>query len=137
MPRSRAVRGLAREDWLRAALSAMAEGGVRRIAVEPLARTLGASNAATSTALLEALAARWRVVCADLPGRPGLSTSVRPREDDRVHGRWLRQVLHEARGDQVGRVVLVGHSRGAAVALALSVAWLLRPTDRAQPGWWT
>ena len=44
MPGSRAARGLAREDWLRAAVSAMAEGGVRRIAVEPLARTLGATK---------------------------------------------------------------------------------------------
>ncbi len=38
------MRGLAREDWLRAALSAMAEGGVRSLAVERLARTLGATK---------------------------------------------------------------------------------------------
>ena len=44
MAGSRSVRGLGREDWLRAAVGAMAEGGVRRIAVEPLARTLGATK---------------------------------------------------------------------------------------------
>ena len=115
-------------------------------------------NAATSTAVLEALAARCRVVCADLPGQPGLSTAAGPGEDARVHRRWMSEVLHELRGDPDGRVVLVGHSRGAAVALSVdpsavdalvllspaglarahltpatvvpSVAWLLRPTDR-------
>ena len=32
-------------------------------------------NAATSTTLLTSLASRWRVVCADLPGQPGLSAA--------------------------------------------------------------
>ena len=114
--------------------------------------------AATSTAVLEALAARCRVVCVDLPGQPGLSTAVRPRDDWHVQERWLREVLHQARGDHVGRLALVGHSRGAAVGLSvdpsavdalvlispaglakaqltprtllLSLAWLIRPTDR-------
>jgi pimeloyl-ACP methyl ester carboxylesterase len=115
-------------------------------------------NAATSVALLEALAAHCRVVCVDLPGQPGLSTATRPREDARGHERWLRQVVPEARRNSPGRVALVGHSRGAAVALSVdpgavdalvllspaglvkahlsrstlvpSLAWLLRPTDR-------
>ena len=44
MAGSRSARGLTREDWLRAALGAMAEGGVRQVAVERLARTLGATK---------------------------------------------------------------------------------------------
>src|SRR5688500_7727550 len=38
-------------------------------------------NAATSTTVLTSLAARWRVVCVDLPGQPGLSGAERPADE--------------------------------------------------------
>jgi pimeloyl-ACP methyl ester carboxylesterase len=116
-------------------------------------------NAASSTAVLETLATRCRVVCADLPGQPGLSAADRSRWDSASHSRWVGQVVAQARsGHPTGRLVLAGHSRGAAVALATapdtvdslilispaglasvhltvktlirSVAWLARPSDR-------
>lgn len=111
-------------------------------------------NAATGLPLLTALAARCRVLAMDLPGQPGLSTANRPRGGDTDTG-WLSEVLAA-----VGRgpVVLVGHSRGAHVALCtdpssvtgavlvdpaglgrvavtgrllrVALPWLLRPTQR-------
>ena len=38
------ARSLTRDDWSKAGLAAMAAGGVRSIAVEPLAKTLGATK---------------------------------------------------------------------------------------------
>lgn len=118
-------------------------------------------NAATSLEVLTALAGQFRVVCADLPGQPGESTSVRPPEDPGPWGAWVSEVVGHARADhadRAGPLVLVGHSRGAAMALACppeavdalvlvspaglapvrltpgllvrSAAWLLRPTPR-------
>ena len=75
-------------------------------------------NASTSTALLAALAERWRVVCADLPGQPGLSAPERPADEVAGYARWLADVLEHVRAEQAGLpLVLVGHSRGAAAAL--------------------
>jgi pimeloyl-ACP methyl ester carboxylesterase len=114
-------------------------------------------NAATSTRVLTALAQHQRVVCADLPGQPGLSAGGRPRDETQGYARWAAEVLAEVRRREPhGRVALVGHSRGAAVALTAdpasvtalvllspaglapvrmslpvlsrSLAWLLRPT---------
>jgi pimeloyl-ACP methyl ester carboxylesterase len=116
-------------------------------------------NAATSTGLLEALSYRCRVVCADLPGQPGLSAAHRPGDETQQYSRWVAEVIEEVRRHVPGgRVVLMGHSRGAAVALAASpdsvdslvllspaglapvhltpgvlvssVLWLIRPTPR-------
>lgn len=76
-------------------------------------------NAATSTGLLGVLASRRRVVCADLPGQPGLSASGRLGDEPEVWARWVAEVIEECRRRVAeGRVVLMGHSRGAAVALA-------------------
>lgn len=114
-------------------------------------------NAATSTDVLAALGASARVVCADLPGQPGLSASGRPRDEVRAYRAWVQEVLaHVRAADGPGRLLLVGHSRGAAVALGAdpgsvdgllllspaglagvrmapsvvgpSLTWLLRPT---------
>lgn len=114
-------------------------------------------NAATSTGVLAALSTHCRVVCADLPGQPGLSAAGRPREETQAYARWVSEVVQECRRlGGGGRLVLMGHSRGAAVALSAepdsvdalvllspaglapvhltpvllmrSVAWLLRPT---------
>lgn len=118
-------------------------------------------NAATSTALLTILAGHCQVVCADLPGQPGLSSAERPEDETRAYAGWVTEVLAavapRAPGPPTGRTVLVGHSRGAAVALsappaavdslillspaglakvrltatllARTLPWLLRPTD--------
>jgi pimeloyl-ACP methyl ester carboxylesterase len=116
-------------------------------------------NAATSTVVLSALAERSRVVCADLPGQPGLSAAQRSGTFAASQADWVGSVLAEARGGApAGRLVLAGHSRGAASALSAdphavdslvllspaglasvhltvstvlrSVAWLVRPGDR-------
>nr|WP_255426337.1 alpha/beta hydrolase [Pseudonocardia sp. C8] len=72
-------------------------------------------GAATSLPLISRLAASFRVTAVDLPGQPGLSAGTRV-PDDAVsrNRRWLGEVL-----DAVGHapVLLVGESRGAAVAL--------------------
>jgi pimeloyl-ACP methyl ester carboxylesterase len=99
------------------------------------------------------------VVCADLPGQPGLSAATRPRDEVEGYGRWVGEVLSQVRETAgASPVALVGHSRGAAVALLAepahvdgllllcpaglvgvrltpavmirSVAWLLRPDRR-------
>jgi len=69
--RGRAARGaeegvvLAAADWERAALAALAEGGLRAVAVEPLARRLGVTKGSfywhfrDRAALLAAALARW------------------------------------------------------------------------------
>ncbi|HEX6248236.1 MAG TPA: alpha/beta hydrolase [Nocardioidaceae bacterium] len=76
-------------------------------------------NAATSLGVLGALAARCRVVAADLPGQPGLSSSTRPRPETEGYARWLGELLDAVRADHPDdRLVLAGHSRGAAVALS-------------------
>lgn len=116
-------------------------------------------NAATSTALLDALGQSFRVVCADLPGQPGLSAAGRPADETAGYARWVGEVLAHVSGiaPEVPPV-LVGHSRGAAVALSAdpeavqgllllspaglarvrvtpavlvrSIAWLVRPSTR-------
>ncbi|MEY7972967.1 alpha/beta fold hydrolase [Saccharomonospora xinjiangensis] len=67
--------------------------------------------------LIAALSRRCRVVAADLPGQPGLSSDDRPPAADRLtwYGRWLEQVIDTATH---GPVTVLGHSLGAAVALA-------------------
>jgi len=116
-------------------------------------------NAATSTAVLEALGQSFRVVCADLPGQPGLSAAGRPADETAAYARWVGEVLaHVSPSAPAGPPLLVGHSRGAAVALSAdpgvvqgllllspaglarvrltpavltrSVAWLVRPNAR-------
>jgi pimeloyl-ACP methyl ester carboxylesterase len=114
-------------------------------------------NAATSLGVLGHLADRCRVVAADLPGQPGLSSSTRPRPETEGYGRWLGEVVSAVRASgPVGRLLVVGHSRGAAVALSgpievdglvlvapagltkvrmsggllrTAVPWMLRPTE--------
>ena len=76
-------------------------------------------NTATSTAVLSALAARLRVYAADLPGQPGLSAADRPANESVDYAHWVEAVLRWVRTRHPGEpVALVGHSRGAAVALS-------------------
>jgi pimeloyl-ACP methyl ester carboxylesterase len=72
-------------------------------------------NAATTTGLIDALAADHRVVAVDLPGQPGLSAAEGPVGDRMTgYGAWLDEVL-AGLGEAA---VLVGHSMGAAAVLA-------------------
>ncbi len=74
-------------------------------------------NAATSLTVLRALAGSGSTVaCADLPGQPGLSAGARPSSDE-AYADWVRELLEHLRRRTTGPLVLVGHSRGAAVAL--------------------
>jgi pimeloyl-ACP methyl ester carboxylesterase len=81
-------------------------------------------NAATSTTLLTRLGVRWRVLCPDLPGQPGLSAATRPVDEVTDYPRWMADLLEHARRQHPDLpVVVVAHSRGAAAAL------LANPTD--------
>jgi pimeloyl-ACP methyl ester carboxylesterase len=114
-------------------------------------------NAATSLGLLGHLAERCRVIAADLPGQPGLSSSTRPRPETEGYAAWLAEVVSWVRAQHPAeRLVVAGHSRGAAVALSgpadvdalvlvspaglvdvrvrlpvlgTAVPWVLRPTE--------
>lgn len=77
-------------------------------------------NAATSLGLLAALARHCRVFAVDLPGQPGLSAPERPRPETPGYARWVTEVVD---GLPVSAPpLLVGHSRGAAVALTADPA---------------
>jgi pimeloyl-ACP methyl ester carboxylesterase len=80
-------------------------------------------NAATSTAALEVLAARFRVHVPDLPGQPGLSEAARPVHEVQAYADWVAQLVTWVRAQHDGApIVLAGHSRGAAVALSADPA---------------
>jgi pimeloyl-ACP methyl ester carboxylesterase len=73
-------------------------------------------NAAVTLPWLEALSVRWPTTVVDPPGQPGLSDPHRPRRARLTwYGRILAEVLEPIDAE---RVVLVGNSLGAAVALA-------------------
>jgi pimeloyl-ACP methyl ester carboxylesterase len=82
-------------------------------------------GSATSRPLLDALAQRFTVYAADLPGQPGLSAADRPRAEREGYAAWVDEVVAHVRAQSriagepggPGRLVVVGHSRGAAVAL--------------------
>lgn len=77
-------------------------------------------NAATSLGVLKELAGRARVVVADVPGQPGLSDGAPKLGSDRArgYGIWAGEVVVATRAPHINRLILVGHSLGAAVALA-------------------
>ena len=76
-------------------------------------------NAASSRVVLGVLASTCRVYAADLPGQPGLSASVRPDDELSGYAGWVSDVIAWVRSRHAGsRMVLAGHSRGAAVALS-------------------
>jgi pimeloyl-ACP methyl ester carboxylesterase len=76
-------------------------------------------NASSSTTVLAALAGKFRVYAADLPGQPGLSAADRPADEHSGYAGWVTQLIGwvEHR-DGRARILLAGHSRGAAVALS-------------------
>ncbi|GGZ21135.1 alpha/beta fold hydrolase [Streptomyces poonensis] len=73
-------------------------------------------SAAVSLRAAEALAEAAPLVVLDVPGQPGLSSGLRPRRHRMDwYGRWLAGTLEQITD---GPVVVVGHSLGAAIALA-------------------
>ena len=75
-------------------------------------------NTSSSSVVLEALAARFHVYAADLPGQPGLSATVRPRDEVSGYAVWVDQLVSWVKSQRPdARIVLAGHSRGAAVAM--------------------
>lgn len=73
-------------------------------------------NAAVALPWLKALSVHWPTTVVDLPGQPGLSDPRRPRRAWLAwYGRALDEILAAMDAD---RVVLLGNSLGAAVALA-------------------
>lgn len=76
-------------------------------------------NAASSTVVLSELASRCRVYAADLPGQPGLSSATRPPHELPGYAAWVTDLIAWVRRrHESDRIVLAGHSRGAAVALS-------------------
>lgn len=81
-------------------------------------------NSATTLATVCALRGRHRILVPDLPGEPGLSSSRRPhrhRHSLQTYGHWLDALLPQLVAEPL---ILVGHSLGAAIALAST------PTER-------
>jgi pimeloyl-ACP methyl ester carboxylesterase len=73
-------------------------------------------NAAAALPWLRALSVHWMTTVVDLPGQPGLSDPRRPRL---TRPSWYGRVLDETLAAiDADRVVLIGNSLGAAVALA-------------------
>ena len=75
----------------------------------------------SSSAVLEVLATRLHLYAADLPGQPGLSAAVRPKDEVSGYAGWVDELVswvHSRHPD--ARIVLAGHSRGSAVALLVN-----------------
>ncbi|QUH03460.1 alpha/beta hydrolase [Saccharopolyspora erythraea] len=72
--------------------------------------------AATCLPIATALSAHSRVVIADLPGQPGLSSGERRPADGRLewYGGWLSELVERT---AKGPATVMGHSLGAAIAL--------------------
>ncbi|GAA0466458.1 alpha/beta fold hydrolase [Streptomyces olivaceiscleroticus] len=73
-------------------------------------------NAAVSLETVTDLAQTGGVAVLDVPGQPGLSAEHRPRRARLPwYGHWLTQALEQVTS---GPAIVVGHSLGAAIALA-------------------
>ncbi|MFE1169781.1 alpha/beta fold hydrolase [Nocardiopsis sp. NPDC058789] len=73
-------------------------------------------NAATTVPAARALAADRPVLLVDLPGQPGLSCNQRTAGARiEAYGGWLDELLPQITD---GPVIVLGHSRGAAIALS-------------------
>ena len=123
------------QDWCRAALAKWVVPHQTHVVDTSLGKThivsLGVGNhvcvylpgtnfnASSSTTVLGALAGKFRVYAADLPGQPGLSAANRPDDEHSEYAMWVTELIDWVAGrDGRAQIMLVGHSRGAAVALS-------------------
>jgi AcrR family transcriptional regulator len=117
-------RRLSRDDWINAALGAIADGGLAAVGVEPLAASLGTTKGSfywhfeNRDALLQAAISRWEKetttdVVADLTARPGAPASqflrlvvtvIERAEQDRVGPALLASAAHPAVAPALERV---------------------------------
>jgi len=102
-------RRLAREDWVTAALSAIADGGVAAVAVEPIAARLGATKGSfywhfpNRAALLEAALARWEERTTTAVIDEIVNATEEPADQLRT---LVVRVVDEAERDRVGPALL-------------------------------
>ena len=76
-------------------------------------------NASSSTTVLGALAAKFRVYAADLPGQPDRAQPTVRTTSTPTYTEWITELIDwVARRDGRAKILLAGHSRGAAVALS-------------------
>jgi AcrR family transcriptional regulator len=121
---TRGQRRLSRDDWINAALGAIADGGLAAVGVEPLAASLGTTKGSfywhfeNRDALLQAAISRWEKetttdVVADLTARPGAPASqflrlvvtvIERAEQDRVGPALLASAAHPAVAPALERV---------------------------------
>ena len=123
------------QNWCRAALAGWAVPHQTHVVDTSLGMThvvsLGAGthvcvylpgtnfNASSSSMVLGALAGKFRVYAADLPGQPGLSAANRPGDEHIGYAGWVTDLIDwVARRSGQAKILLAGHSRGAAVALS-------------------
>lgn len=111
---------LTRDDWVAAALAAIAEGGLAAVAVEPLAAQLGATKGsfywhfANRDALLDAALTRWEErttteVIAEITGALGTA-------DDQLRALVIR-VVGMTEADRVGPALLANAAHPAVAAV--------------------
>jgi pimeloyl-ACP methyl ester carboxylesterase len=75
----------------------------------------------SSSGVLEKLATRLHLYAADLPGQPGLSAPVRPKDEVAGYSGWVDQLVSWVHSRHPNaRVVLAGHSRGSAVSMLVN-----------------
>lgn len=114
-------RRLTRDDWVAAALEAIAEGGLAAVAVEPLAASLGATKGSfywhfkSRDALLDAAIERWeKETTTDVVAE---ITAAQDAPADQFR-RLVVRVIERVERDRVGPALLASATHPA-VALAL------------------
>ena len=126
---------LGRDDWTTAALAAIAEGGTRAVAIEALARELGATKGSfywhfrTRDALLEAALARWEEVDAWQIDERAAIPDPRARLKDLFAG-----VIRDA-GEVEASLLADARWPTVAAARARVTARRLEATTKTLPSW--
>jgi AcrR family transcriptional regulator len=121
-------RRLSREDWISAALAAIADGGLAAVAVEPLAARLGATKGsfywhfANRDALVDAAIGRWeKETTTDVADELAAARDAPVRQFRRL----VTAVIERAEQDRVGPALLASAAHPA-VAPALELVTTAR-----------